>query len=220
MQRERSSIGVLTQMAKLRKALLSFVLSNRKFLAHITILIGMFFTGFAQAQNVVQSLNVKKSSIKFVLSSDWFQLPGTVNKSSGTITLHRSDLSLSEVEFSVDLSGVMFDLAQGVALQFAVLLKQITNPVGRFTSKKIVRKKKDEYLVTGTLVRGGMRRSLVIPIKVNSATLEQTTVQVLYSGAIEQWDTDLRLPIIPPNTQGKVWGTLVFSTEHLPSRLK
>jgi polyisoprenoid-binding protein YceI len=156
----------------------------------------------AHGQEIHQVLSHRGSRISFGVESPnpSLNMSGSLSDYSGVFTLNTSDLTRSRLELTVSLSSIK--LPPNQTLQ-AILLQSIVarvSPTPRtFRSSRIERVSGSNYLLHGSYNWLSKNENVVVPITIESAAPQATTISLLVNG-------DFKKRAVPANLQGLAEG--------------
>ena len=173
---------------------------------------GILLSTTAHADNrTAQALIPTKSKILFGIEGSPLALSGGFRTYSGSLERGKS-FGDSVIAFAVDLSKVRLDPAFGGLdmVSFEPLFQKIPDPVGRFRSSKITAQQGNQFQVTGIWERGKKQQQVQFPVIVTASTAQETRLKARIIQRIEKWDNSIPLPIKPGQSEGNIYGELLF----------
>ena len=157
-----------------------------------------------ETASIKQSIQTKRSVVRFRLESQIAQFQGRMTDFSGTVEVDSRDGTPTAIELRIDIGAVEVDTRPEFDLiSPEAVFRSIPDPVATFRSKTITQAAKGQYKVVGTLRRGGRSWQLNLPFQVVRSGPLSSEYIVKLSGPVLAGE----LPLLNA-TGGGVTGTL------------
>jgi polyisoprenoid-binding protein YceI len=171
-----------------------------KIILYLELVLSALAVGSAHAESktIDQVLSRRGSQITFGVESPnpGLRMNGSISEFSGVFSLDPNDLTRSHLELTVSLSSMKLPPEQ--ALQ-AILLQGIVarvSPTPRtFQSSHFEHVSGPKYLVHGSYDWLSRREKVVVPITIDSASPQASSISVIFSG-------DFKKRAVPAQLQG------------------
>ena len=176
-----------------------------------TVLILLFTLIFAaEPAAAQQNLEPGRSSVRFIIYTDYFQLAGSAKKYWGKLSSNFGDLTRAKIEVGVDLGSVVFDVGRPEDTPLGGLFSKLENRTVQFYSQTIKRRGPGIYVIDGTVVHGKARKKVSVPVNLISTNYKESRFEINYEDVLSDLDPRLKIPFLE-GARTRLSGVIVFA---------
>ena len=165
----------------------------------------------AAADWQTQTLDPRRSSVEFELSSGLTAIHGRFQKVSARLNLNTEDLTASRVKIQVDLSDVDIFTASGAqAWPITMLFRTLPSPIAAFQSAQIFQRGASYYLVRGVASVQGRKKEAEIPVTIVKTSPKESRFTGRLAGDLVKAQIPAQLAVIA--SKGSLKFDLTFTS--------